>query len=370
MILARSVLACLAVAMMVSSCSAADKKSKVEDVTVTFAGISKTPVLAQGKDYRVADKVPSVVDGGRATVFGWLNDDTAYASMPSVKRPATNGTEPMRLVSIDTRTGRATTLADHGADQLAPYILDAADTKDFVVWTEIHDTTLETMRWDIYSLNRRTGKERHLASFKDLGAVKPPWPSIQGVTLQIIGDHVYYPVVEGSDAKGDWSGAIYGVPIDGSGGATKVVDDATQAWADGQKLWFERDSKPRVWNVGKQAEVDVKAAKVVQPCGMFVNQGVLVQCDRQNTLIITEPSGKVTTIKGLPVRPTYLNATSRWVGFNAGDSTAFVYDLKRSRLTRIDDAMMKVDRHSGSELSLLNMGASSKENPYEVLKLL
>lgn len=335
MILARSVLGCFAVAILVSSCSTAETE-KSENATVTFAGVDKTPVLTEGKDYRVAEEVPSVIDGGTVTVFGWLDDHTAYASMPSTKKPATVGSEPMRLVSVDTRTGRATTLADHGSDALPPYILDAANTRDFVVWTEIHDTSLETMRWDIYSLDRRSGKERHLASYKELTAEKPPWPSVQGVTIQIIGNSVYFPVVEGSDAQDDWSGAIYGVQLDGETAATKVVDDATQAWADGQKLWFERDGKPGIWNARQEKEARLDTAQVTEPCGMFARQGVLVQCDEEDSLVITEPSGKVTTIKGLPARPTYLNATSRWVGFNSGDSTAFVYDLKRSRLAPVD----------------------------------
>lgn len=368
MILARSVLGCFAVAVLVSSCSAAET-AKVENTTVSFAGVDKTPVLTEGKDFSVAEEVPSIIDGGRVTVFGWLDEHTAFASMPSAKTPSMDGSEPMRLVSVDTRTDRATTLADHGSDALPPYILDATSTRDFIVWTEIHDTSLESMRWDIYSLDRRNGKERHLASYKDLGAEKPPWPSIQGVTLQIVGDRVYYPVVEGSDAKADWSGAIYEVPLNGDAAGTKVIENATQAWADGQRLWFERDGKPGIWNASKQKESKVETAGVTRPCGMFARQGVLVQCDEDDSLVITEPSGKVTTIKGLSVRPTYLNATSRWVGFNSGDSTAFVYDLKRSRLTRVDNAMMKVDRHRGAELSVLKLDAAPNDDANTVMKL-
>lgn len=368
MTLARSVLGLIMIALVASACSA-HKSDDGTNATIKFAGASKTPELKPGTDYHVVDKVPSVIDGARVNVFGRLDDRTAYGSMPSEKAPATQGTEPMRLVSIDTRTGRATTLADHGSDKLPPYILDATANAKYIVWTEIHDTTLETMRWDIYSLDRRNGQERHLASYKDLGAEKPPWPSIQGVTLQMIGSRVYFPVVEGADAKADWSGAIYGVTDDGSTPAAKVIDDATQAWADGRKLWFERDGSPGLWDEKGRARVVATKQKVDDPCGMFVREGVVVQCDGRKRLVITEQSGKVTTIVGLPVRPTYLNATKRWVGFNSGDSTAYVYDLKRQHLARVDDAMMKVDRNSGPELSVLKLSPSSNDAPYEVWQL-
>jgi hypothetical protein len=205
----------------------------------------------------------------------------------------------------------------------------------FVVWLQSAPDSYNSLTWDLYSYEMATRTKRRIASSSELGIKDPPWPSFESIRPQIVGDHVYWAAVtsvEGRTAKT----AIFEAPLDGAESMTKVIDDATDVYADGDDLWFQRGGEMHAWDISAGREKKARVAPVEKPCGGYFHEGTLVQVDCAGFVVITEKSGRRTTVRDVD-DVGYLNATSRWVGFSNGDQ-AYVYDLQRQRLMRLKDS--------------------------------
>ncbi|WP_332643003.1 hypothetical protein [Aeromicrobium sp.] len=351
-------LAIFATAACSSSGSSDPEDEQVRNVTVTFSSDAKVPALVEGKDYRVVTEYPYTIDGKTARHYGLLKSGVSYAKLspPASEMPTPEHPVPAipsdTLVSFDLKTGNVTLIAAHGTDTKPAFIVDATRNDDFIVWVETSDSTYESMRWEIFSHELKTGKTRKIGSSEELGVENPPIPTRRGIRPELVGKSIYVVAVSAFDGStvASIATAIYGAPIDGSAGLTKIVDDADDVFADGKNLRFARDGELKKWDLGKNKEVSSSVAPVDDPCGTFYNEGVLVQCDASGEVTITEKNGSQTVIKDLPVPLANFNATNRWVGFST-ESQSYVYDLKRNRLGKLKGSSeFGIDRFKGARL--------------------
>lgn len=310
-----------------TACTAGSESDRPAEVVVSVGPRSSVPTMVEGTDYRVVDEVPSRIDGGNTAYYD-IGDDQALAVRFA---PDSSGTD--RMVTVDLSSGRTTSLFTAG-QRGKPSMPEVTRGDGFVVWLQTDATTYDSLNWDLYSYETATKTRRRIASSADLGIDDPPWPSFSSIRPRVVGDQVYWAAVE-QLTSGTPRTAVYRAPLDGSEPMSKVIDDATDVYPDGDDLWFQRDGRMLAWDVSAAAEKTVDTAPVEEPCGGFFHEGTLVQleCAGRGSLVITEASGRRTTLQALD-RPGYLNATSRWVGYSTGGQ-AYVYDLERRRLMRL-----------------------------------
>ncbi len=333
---------------------------------MTVGPAASVPALTEGRDYRLVKNLPVDVDGKRADYVANLDGDTTLAVLDATeddKREA--GTPPPdHLVSVDPASGTTQLLARATADGMTS-IAEVSQARGFIIWLQSDANSYDSLNWDLYSYETETETKRRIASSSELGIKDPPWPSYQSIRPQIVGNHVYWAAVE--SAKGSSvSTAIYEAPLNGASSMTKVIDDATDVYADGDDLWFRRDGRMLAWDVSAGVEKKADTARVTKPCGGHFHEGTLVQvdCAGKGSLVITEKSGRRTTLRDVD-HPGYLNTTSRWVGYSVDDQ-AYVYDLKRQRLMRLKGSQgYSAKDFSGNRMLYIRQHFGTPDDPYE-----
>lgn len=343
---------------------------------ITFPGKDKVPTLREGEDYRVVTRLPFSVNGVPYRHVGLLSADLAYGVLSPADAsgvPGAPGPPPtQKLVELKPRTGDLRVLADHGTRSRPTYISTVARNDKYIVWIENPETNLYAFSWEMYSFELSTGKEKKIASYRELGIKQPPWPSMKGIRPQLAGDNIYWVAVAGlKDPRSADSGrqdtpddaaerdgfgvqtGVFEVPADGSATMKRIasgIQDVTDVFPDGDNLVLERRGRADVWNLSSGRRQPPSVARVQRPCGIDFNEGVLAQCSGNSAIVITEPSGKVTTLTNLPGPVQYLNVTSRWVGFS-NEEQAYLFDLKRGRFGRLAGASALSDeRFKGGQL--------------------
>ena len=333
------------------------------------AGPAKgVPFMAEGKDYRVVRDVPAEI-GGRTMTYYAVRDDGASAL--AVQYPSDDDQQeagapaPNRLLTVDLQTGERTALPTQDADSDLTDITEVSRGNGYLVWLQSEPDSYNSLTWDLYSYETATKTKRRIAASSELGVKDPPWPSFESIRPQIVGDDVYWAAVEA--VKGDTpTTAVYRAPLDGSEPMSKVIGGATDVYADGHDLWFQRDGRMVAWDVSAGAEKKADTPEVEKPCGGYFHEGTLVQvdCSGKGTLLITEKSGRHTTLRDVDA-PGYLNATSRWVGYSVDDQ-AYVYDLKRQRLMRMKDSQgYSAQDFSGNRMFYVQQHSGTSDDPRE-----
>jgi hypothetical protein len=338
-----------------------------EAVVVTAGPAKAVPFMVEGKDYHVVTKAPAEIDGATMTYYAVRGDRTALGvQYPSTENQQDAGApSPDRLFTVDLETGETKALPTRDADRSLTDITEASRGDGYLVWLQSAPDSYNSLTWDLFSYETATKTKRRIASSSELGIKDPPWPSFESIRPQIVGDHVYWAAVEsvtGTTAKT----AIYEAPLDGAESMTKVIDDATDVYADGDDLWFQRQNRMVAWDVSAGAEKKADTAKIEKPCGGYFHEGTLVQvdCAGKGSLVITEKSGRRTTVRDVE-DPGYLNATSRWVGYSVDDQ-AYVYDLKRQRLMRLKGSQgYSATDFSGNRMFYIQQHAGTSDDPYE-----
>jgi hypothetical protein len=357
--------------LVATACSGGSEPTPAEQApenTVVTVGPAKTvPVMVEGKDFRVVRNMPAQIGGGTMTYYDVRDDGSALAvQYPADKNQRDSGApSPDRLFTVDLDNGTKTSLPARDPDGELTDITEVSRSNDYLVWLQSAPDSYDSLTWDLYSYELPTKTKRRIASSSELGIDDPPWPSFESIRPQIVGDDVYWAAVEA--VKGDAATtAIYRAPLDGAEPMTKVIDDATDVYADGDDLWFKRDGRMTAWDVSAGAEKKADTAPVDEPCGGYFHEGTLVQVDCSGTgsLVITQTSGRRTTLRHVD-GPGYLNATSRWVGYSV-DGRAYVYDLKRQRLMRLEGSQgYSAQSFSGNTMFYIRQHAGTSDDPYE-----
>lgn len=344
----------LATAVLVAGCTASDHDdpkrtgpTPTSAKNVTIVMDDSTPSLKEGRDYSIVASWPQVIDrrfvGYQASVdkrhaIAVLSDYDAVD--PSVE-PDPSG---QRIVEVDTQTGKLRSLArQHGTANRPRDIIDVAVSGDHVVWTESESTTLELLPWDIYSLDLRSHKERHLASSRDFDVKDPPPPSpTYDQQITVVGDSVYFPAVERVTA-GSIQSSIYAVSLTVETSRPRLIaSSANQVFADGKGIRVMLNGKLVTWDPARGTSG--KTDQVLEAdCGGFFGEGVAVLCNEDpNKLSIVSRDGATTILdmsafaqKDEPAMAGYLYANSRWVGFTVNGSQGYMFDLERKAVFKL-----------------------------------
>lgn len=363
LLLALAVVTAIATTACTNDSEPAPTPDRPDEVVVDVGPRASIPTMVEGTDYRVTGTLPSQIDGGTAGYYD-VGREHALAVRYAPQRSDTD-----RLLTVDVPDGRVRPLVEAGGRGKRS-IPEATSGDGFIVWLQTDATSYDSLNWDIYSYETATRTRRRIASSVELGIDDPPWPSFSSIRPQVVGDQVYWAAVE-QLTSGAPRTAVYRAPLDGAEPMTKVVDDATDVYADGRDLWFQRDGRMLAWDVSAGAEKKADTASVERPCGGFFHDGTLVQvdCGGGGALVITEASGRRTTLQGVD-DPGYLNATSRWVGYSTGGQ-AYVYDLQRRRLMRMAGSQGTSARDfSGNRLFYLRQSAQASDPTFPMIALL
>lgn len=334
--------------------------------SIVTVGAAKTvPTMIEGQDYRVVADLPSDLDGKTADYYEVLDDSAlAIEDAPAEEKREASTPPPDRLVTVDLATGATQLLARATANGMTS-IAEVSRGRGFVVWLQSDANSYDSLNWDIYSYELSTKTKRRIASSAELGIKDPPWPSFESIRPQMVGDHVYWAAVESVEGSTATT-AIYEAPLDGAESMTKVIDDATDVYADGDDLWFQRDGRMLAWDVSAGAEKKADTAAVEEPCGGYFHEGTLVQvdCGGKGSLVITEKSGRRTTLRDVD-SPGYLNSTSRWVAYSVDDQ-AYVYDLERQHLMRLEGSQgYSAQDFSGNRMFYIRQHFGTPDDPDE-----
>ncbi|MBD8607536.1 hypothetical protein IFT73_11765 [Aeromicrobium sp. CFBP 8757] len=366
------VLLAVVTALVAAACTAgseAPSPRRRPTATVVTVGAGTTvPAMVEGTDYRVVRDVPAEIGGETMTYYAVRDDGSSAVAVryPSDKDQQTAGApSPDRLLTVDLETGGTKALFTRDDDSELTDITEVSRGNGYLVWLQSAPDSYSSLTWDLYSYDLATKTERRIASSAELGIDDPPWPSFESIRPQIVGDDVYWAAVEA--VKGNTPAtAIYRAPLDGADPMTKVIDDATDVYADGGDLWFQRDGQMLAWDASEGAEKKAGTAAVHQPCGGYFHEGTLVQidCGGKGSLVVTEKSGRRTTLRDVD-GPGYLNATSRWVGYSI-DGQAYVYDLSRQRLMRMKGAQgYSAQDFSGNRMFYIQQHSGTADDPHD-----
>jgi hypothetical protein len=247
------------------------------------------PYAKEGVDYKVERgfsyrKSP---DGLSGSLFGLIDRNTGYTSVA----PRDQDDAPDAIGLVDLRTKRHTILAPARSENPPSFIDSAARSGREIVWIESPGTTMDSMLWELYSINLDTRRPIRLASYRNLGIERPPWFRIGP---QIVGPYVYLVAIARLTDKGPVP-AVYRVRRDGTGRLHKVFDDAGQVFGDGDDVRFERGGQILRWNPVTRTVSRAGVEKIAKPCGGIFRHGVAVQCDGR-TIVVTQVGGSRTVI--------------------------------------------------------------------------
>lgn len=328
-----AVFACVMVAVVVSltACSTKDQPEPKRH----FALKPAPPAFTEGEDYTVRSRIPTVLDGERVVFFDRAGDRLIMSLSGTSESGAPSEDDPRggALVSVDPRTGDIETLARHGKPGSPRFIVDVAVAGDTVVWVETTQGSYEAMPWRMYALDLRTGEQKELASYRQLGITNPPWPSPEAIQPQIVGDDVYIVAVDRVDeAQNVLQTSAYRVPLTG-GTLEKVVPKAAAVWAAGRELDVLLDGTLVRWDPARAETGEVTDSRLRADCGAFAAQGVRIACtkpDGRRLTVTSTEHGRFTVDLGKNTVG-YLSGTSEWVSFSTGDH-AYLLDLRRAKL--------------------------------------
>jgi hypothetical protein len=342
----------------VSACTASQDEPKP---TTTAAAPTPTrnvsvivdksvPALKEGRDYSVVASWPRVADRRVVGYRASLDKRHAIAvlsEVDAVDPSAEPDPRGQRLVEVDTRTAELKSLAVHGTPEHPRYITDVVVSGNFVVWTETESTALELLPWDIYSLDLRSKKERHLASSRDFAVKDPPPPSpTYDQQVTVVGDNVYFPAVD-RVTENSIESSIYSVPLTNNAnsviGPRLIAPAANQVFADDSGLRVMLNGELVTWDPARG--IDGRTGQALGAnCGGFFGEGVAVLCNKaKNKLSIVDQDGLETVLDisafdqdDEPASAAYLYANSRWVGFTVNGSQGYVFDLARMDVFKLD----------------------------------
>lgn len=321
-----------AVVLSTTSCTTTDEPEPQHQFALSPAPAS----FKEGDDYTVKSRIPTVLDGQRVVYFDRVGGRLIMSLSGTSKsgQPSEDDPRGGALISVDPKTSDVTELARHGKPGSPRYIVDVAVDGETVVWTETTQGNYDAMPWRLYALDLKTGEEKELASYQQLGIENPPWPSPDAIRPQVVGDDVYVVAVDRvDDQQNVVQTSAYRVPLTG-GRLEKVVPKATGAWAAGRELDVLVDSTLARWDPDRGSSGEVTGAGLPADCGAFAAKGVRVACTtvdgRRRLTVESTEHGRSTVDLGKNTVG-YLNGTTDWVSFSTGDR-AYLLDLGRGKL--------------------------------------
>jgi len=348
--------AVLAGILLATTAGCTDETGSDEDPATTGSGERKvltadaeTPWAKEGRDYRVIDRIPSVIDDRMVNYQGTASDGTQVLSRSDLGPDLDQAKADPRGSAVmvrDPATGDAEVVAQHGTtDQwLQDTGITVAGTK--AVWIDTPSTSLYEEPWELYVYDTSTGTETHLASHEYFGIENPPMPNLNGVVPHVTDDFVYFPAVDEvrkSDPAGYGRASIYRAPIDGGGDPELIAKGGVGVFGDADpgRLQVRFEDRIVQWDPARGADGEVAGSSLPAPHGSFANEGVRVAYDRDAAWITIESDrhGEFAIDLDSDTNAGYLNATSRWVSFTVdteGEQQGFLLDLERGRLMRLE----------------------------------
>lgn len=146
-------------------------------------------------------------------------------------------------VMYDLSTKEFTILDDRSRPETTQ-VADVSGNADTVVWAELVGMNVDTATFSLYAYDRRSGDVTTMGTFDD-----PDGQIVYGNDLVLSGGTAYFSTYAYPQKKGQ--GAVYAVPVDGSGPPSVVAAGGSAVRVSGGTLTYEvrdpddRDAYPR-----------------------------------------------------------------------------------------------------------------------------
>jgi hypothetical protein len=301
--------------------------------TTTTIDPAKASMLESGRDYDVLASLPVSIHGQRASYRGVTPDGQVLGEITTPTRDDTDMGDVGSYSSaflLDPHTKKVTMLSDGRTRSKETAVLGMVANESSVVWLEVADSNVGVGTWTLYTYDRSRHKETELASYEDEVQLANSVLDVQDPV--IVGDMAFLtsdtiPVADGKGVR------VLGVPIDGSGPMTVVVDGAGKVRGDGDAIVYEKGTQLiRDEIAAHQTTVVGDSARGA--CGSYVHSGVLVTCrrtDGRSVVTVTDGSGKAVAIGPFGTRISDVKQQPGWVMFGFG-AKVYVFDVEKSSL--------------------------------------
>ena len=383
----------LALAMGLAACGGDAETSPKAEPTRLVADAT-TPVLQEGEDHRVSGSILGRLGDRSAGFHGWTEDGTEIYTRSAgrydvARRPGTADQSKVALMARDPESGTTRVLSQRpeshrpSASKFAqPYgYAQVTPAGDAVVWIEGHDISLGDLR----ALDLASGRETLLVDAKDAGRGTPPWP--RGLVQPVVaGDTVYFvgyrSATVNAERAADGPLALYSVPIDGSDEPTEIVRGVEDVFPapDGRLDVVLADRAAGVdrmvrWDPAKGQDGEIADTEVTG-VEFFANEaGVRMSHPEEGAPIrIDSPDHGRFEIEVGDGSSEYLTASGRWAAFTTsvdGETTAFLLDLERGELRRVEGAKIAANvRPLSPQWYVPRIESEIAPKTYDVIELL